>query len=95
MRTTTVTRENYPVRFPADALPVELSVDQATPLAFSKAPLFRPAPYVLTAEIRSNRRLGEYVLYRIMKRSAQNTYSELVYESACYDDALDIWTIFA
>ena len=73
-----------------------LSADQVTPIAFSRARLFRKPQYGVFAEIRTSRRAGDYVLFSICRALSNGSYdmSDKVYETSCYEDLQDIWGIF-
>ena len=69
---------------------VYLSADDVNPLAFSRAPLFRPSQYCLFAEI-----VGDSVVYSIGKRDSSGRYdSDIVYSTSSFEDISDEWAIY-
>lgn len=71
-----------------------LSADEANPLAYSHARLFRKPEYCLYAEIVGSTRAPS-IEYRIGKLDSASRYdSDLIYSSSSFEDISDVWESF-
>lgn len=67
-----------------------LSADEINIMAFSRAPIFRKPTFCLFATVGTKR-----VHYHIGKIDSASTYdSDVIYESTCLEDILDVWACF-
>lgn len=76
---------------------IPLWSDAPIPVAFSHSRLFRKPQYAVFAEIRHSRKLGDYVLYSIVKLGEESIYdlSNPIYETASIEDIADVWQSFS